>query len=513
MDNVELQMENLKITKTDDAKTDDILIKTETFVDAYKKLKELKNKNDENKEDALILIVKHKKVTAVDELKPFLDIFDPNYYSPRTTKSAFSYAVEQNDLIFAQVLLDKMSGENEKTREYFLRDLSNFDKKCTFESEIFKSACRTYHNLNSSSPDRDYNHSLDSEPFISAMVKTLVCKDGTVQEGHMSKNGKVAYQINNQDFQRKQFLRHFSTLLYYKWKKENRDLAEVQAMWVFNNQDGKAKHRIYVAVNPYKKAFDEAQRKKFQELSNTKEQEHFLKLIKDFKDNDISSPKGYNLRRYNRVKKKFDRDSKFIMDICKLMENSLKFDFVGNKNVSNHCEKHAEEILCDKAQEIIDIDPSQNQKFYIYGKKRPCLTCYSRMEVMKIHHFNRNHGKFWLHGTKLRDNNNKHIRNTDVLINTLKLLSTSTIHVTLAPNNTHHDDWDTDSDEEMLNQNSSTPIRSSTPNNRTKRNQQENTTLETPIQSSLSKNPQDSILLSDSFDNISKGDINVDDQY
>ena len=341
------------------------------------------------------------------------------------------------------------------------------------------------------------------------MAKTLVYKNGTVQEGHMSKNGKVAFQIKNQDFQRKQFLRHFSTLLYCKWKNENGGLAEVQSMWVFNTQEGKAKQHIYVAVNPYNKTFDKKQRKKFQELSGKKEQEDLSKLIKDFTDVDISSQKKYSLRRYNRVKEKFDSDLKFI----KMMKNSLEFEFVGNKNVSNYCEKHAEEILCDKAQDIIDNDPSQNPKFYIYGKKRPCLTCYSRMEIMKIHHFNRNHGKFWLHGTKLRDNNNKHIRNTDVLINTLKLLSTSTIHVTLAPNNTHHDDWDTDSDEEMLNQNSSTPIRSSTPNNRTKRNQQENTTLETPIQSSLSKNPQDSILLSDSFDNISKGDINVDDQY
>ena len=88
------------------------------------------------------------------------------------------------------------------------------------------------------------------------------------------------------------------------------------------------------------------------------------------------------------------------------------------------------------------------------------------MEMMKIHHFNRNHGKFWLHSMKLRDNNNEHIRNTDVLINSLKLLSTSTIHVTLAPDNTHHDEWDTDSDEDMVNQSSSTPNRPSAPNNR-----------------------------------------------
>ena len=298
MDNVKSQMENLNIR----TKTEDMLFKTKTFVDAYRELKELKNENDE-KEDALTLMVKHKKVTEVDELKTCLDIFDPNYYSPRTGKSALSYAVEQNDLIFAQVLLDKMSGKNEETRKYFLRDLSNFGKQCTYESETFKSACRTYHNLVSSSLNRDYDHSLDSELFISAMTKTLIYKAGTAREGHVLKNGNMTLQINNQDFQRKQFLRHFSTLLYYKWKKENRDLVEVQAMWVFYSQEGKAKHHIYVAVNPYIKTLDEAQRKKFQELSGKKKETDFRKLIKNF-TNIVYGPRNYSLHRYNRVKKK-----------------------------------------------------------------------------------------------------------------------------------------------------------------------------------------------------------------
>ena len=225
-----------------------------------------------------------------------------------------------------------------------------------------------------------------------------------------------------------------------------------------------------MAVNPYKKTFDEAQRKRIWELSGKKKEEEFCKLIKKLTDVDISSPKNYNLRRYNRVKEKFNGDLKFILDIFKSMKNSLKFEFVSNKNMSNYSEKHAEEILCDKAQEILENN-NQNPKFYIYGKRRPCLTCYSRMEIMKIHHFNRNHGKFWPHDMKVRDSKNKHIRNTDVLINTLKLLSISTIHVTLAPNNTHHDDWDTDSEEDMVNQRSSNRKTSSTPNCRIKLNQ------------------------------------------
>ena len=326
-------------------KTDDILIKTKTFVDAYRQLRELRNENDENEEDALTLMVKHEKFNKVDELKPFLSIFDPNYYSKLTGNSAFSYAVEQNNLIFAEALLDKMSGKNEETREFFQRDLSNLGKQFTNESEIFKEACKNYFRISSSSTCRDYDHSQDCQLLISAMAKALIYKEGAAQEGCMLKNGKVTLQINNQDFQRKQFLRHFSTLLYCKWKEENRDLAEVQAMWVFYPQEVIEKHQIFVAVNPYKKTFDEAQRKRIWELSGKKKEEEFCKLIKKLTDIDISSPKNYNLRRYNRVKEKFDGDLKFILDIFKSMKNNLKFEFVSNKDMSNYSEKHAEEIL------------------------------------------------------------------------------------------------------------------------------------------------------------------------
>ena len=155
-------------------KTDDILIKTKTFVDAYRQLRELRNENDENEEDALTLMVKHEKFNKVDELKPFLGIFDPNYYSKLTGNSAFSYAVEQNNLIFAEALLDKMSGKNEETREFFQRDLSNLGKQFTNESEIFKEVCKNYFRISSSSTCRDYDHSEDCQLLISAMAKALI---------------------------------------------------------------------------------------------------------------------------------------------------------------------------------------------------------------------------------------------------------------------------------------------------------------------------------------------------
>ena len=54
-------------------------------------------------------MVRHNIFTHVDQWKCFLDKADPNYYSPETKKSALICAVEQKNLIFAQVLLNKMS--------------------------------------------------------------------------------------------------------------------------------------------------------------------------------------------------------------------------------------------------------------------------------------------------------------------------------------------------------------------------------------------------------------------
>ena len=80
----------------------DVAIKnTETFLGTYRELKNLKKVIDGNEEDALTLMVKHEKVTKVDDLKPLLGIFDPNYYCKWTGNSAFSYAVEQKNFIFA----------------------------------------------------------------------------------------------------------------------------------------------------------------------------------------------------------------------------------------------------------------------------------------------------------------------------------------------------------------------------------------------------------------------------
>ena len=229
-------------------KTEDIIHDATEFRDG--RTENAKNYKNKKSESALILMVRYNKLT-VDQLKRFLENCDPNYYSPITEKSAFSYAVEQKNLTFAQVLLNKMSGKNESDREYLQRDLENLSKQLDLNSEIFKIACKDYHGK------EIYNERVDSKEFISAIADALIDKKTidkkkTSQKGYFLKRGNatlrrsgtnVTVQENNHDFKRKQFLRHFSTILYYKWKEEYKSLYEVQAMWVSFTEDDKKKSK------------------------------------------------------------------------------------------------------------------------------------------------------------------------------------------------------------------------------------------------------------------------------
>ena len=409
-------------------------------------------KNDMNKEleNALILMVRYNKLT-VDQLKRFLEKCDPNYYSPVTKKSAFSYSVEKKKLIFAQVLLDKMSGKNENNREHFQRDLKTFSEQLDFNSEIFKTACKDYYGKTT------YDHRVDSQKFVSDIAEALIVGKTIPPKGYILKRDKVTLQRNranltvqenDHNLKRKQFLNHFSTLLYYKWKAEYTSLQEVQAMWVsytHMTHDHQKSITIFTAVHPYQKDFSERKQQEVSNFFRLLSPSNFNKFCNDLTKN-CPSLKGYDQTRYNRVREKFKDDKKYIFHIFCRFGDRLSFVFLINQYGTDYSDMHAEEILCDEAEAYLSNLSIKDPIFYIYGKKRPCISCYSRMEILKINNFNRRHGKFWSHGVRLNVGKQTH-RKADIVTNTLKLLVKSNVHITVA-NNIHHEDWDTDSEDE-----------------------------------------------------------------
>ena len=403
------------------------------------------------KEDLLTSMVKEKRLTRIDELEDLLKKFDPNYYSPLTSNSAFSYAVKHENIEFALHILEKMKGEYpNKPDQYFQRDLEKLSE--LFESDLFKIAYETDKNNKNGKDDlivrmakaltvgethrqnerrlknsKKINSSENSLPLgqkigrakerynrkIEELGNKLALDNhciidpfGTsvgnkellrVQRALASRQNKYAEEIDKliidyhneiYDLNIESILYEVSTFFRSKWKRDFDKLQEVQAMLVLHVIPPlySVYTEIYVAANPY--------------IPSLVKNEAKLKI----ENNELLS-KGLKLIQANNL----------------IFENN--YFQISDPN------RHAEEILCDKLKEMKTV-----KRAYIYGTKRPCLSCYSRMqmenEMSQVElRFRKDHGKFWMYtvthvGSKF---NGREIRNYKVAINSLQLLATSSV--------------------------------------------------------------------------------------
>ena len=160
---------------------------------AYLQLKEMEDLSSHRrnfqitttKEDLLTSMVKEKRLIRIDELEDFLKKIDPNYYSPLTSNSAFSYAVKHKNIEFALHILEKMKGEySNKPDQYFQRDLEKLSE--LFESELFKNAYET-----------DKNNKNGKDDLIVRMAKALTVEETYRQFGRRLKNSKKVNSSEN----------------------------------------------------------------------------------------------------------------------------------------------------------------------------------------------------------------------------------------------------------------------------------------------------------------------------
>ena len=129
----------------------------------------------------------------------------------------------------------------------------------------------------------------------------------------------------------------------------------------------------------------------------------------------------------NEAKLKIENNELLSKGLKLIQANNLIFE--SNYFQISDPNRHAEEILCDKLKEMKTV-----KRAYIYGTKRPCLSCYSRMqmenEMSQVElRFRKDHGKFWMYTVKHVGSNinGREIRNYKVAINTLQLLATSSV--------------------------------------------------------------------------------------
>ena len=122
-------------------------------------------------------MVRKCQIDQVDELEVLTNTSDPNYYSPFTKNSAFSYAVEYKNIDFALVLLNKMKGKYEYEKgKYFQRDLKNLSE--LFGSDLFKTAYE--------------ENKSDEDNLIVQWAKALTIEESYKQKGSRLKNGKTS---------------------------------------------------------------------------------------------------------------------------------------------------------------------------------------------------------------------------------------------------------------------------------------------------------------------------------
>ena len=113
--------------------------------------------------------------------------------------------------------------------------------------------------------------------------------------------------------------------------------------------------------------------------------------------------------------------------------------------------RHAEEYLCDIAEELRKSKPQSYWRFRIYGKKRPCMTCVGRMKASKIDMFNDRPGLVWEHCFKHQIGKIKQLpsdkKTIPAAIYSLRELFLTPSHITIN-NGKQYRDYDTDSESE-----------------------------------------------------------------
>ena len=397
------------------------------------------------------LLVKEKRLIKIDELEGFLKKFGPDYYSPLTSNSAFSYAVKHENINFALHILEKMKGQYEnKQGQYFQRDLEKLSE--LFESDLFESAYET-----------DKNNKNGQNDLIVQMAKALTIEETHPKYGRRQKNSK---KVNSS--QNSLSLEQKTERANERYNKKFEELGNKFALdnhcitYSFDTSDGDqlpllAQLTLASSRNKYAEEISKLTIDHRNEIYDLKIESILRNICSFFRDKwkkDFDALQEVQamlvlhfIPRLNLVHSEIyvtanphipslaKKEGQLKIENNELLNKRLKsikvenLIFESNYFQSDDCKRHAEEILCDKLKEL-----KQVKKAYIYGTKLPCLSCYSRMhmenELGQVElRFSKDYGKFWMHtvmhvGDKFKE---REIRNYKVAINTLQLLATSTV--------------------------------------------------------------------------------------
>ena len=412
-------------------------------------------------EDFLTTILRYQVNISAELLEEIITEYnlDVNALSDNSKCFALTYALQNNNILLSLVLLKRMDIEKfkysklQKLKEIISNGLVHRLEKIDLREKSIR---------------------IEWQNALSTKVPELT-QDVLLSNIFL---GEIQRQKNTSYTKRRcqQIMRHIATQLYLRWKcKLNLPVTDVQIMSVFSPNEFPS---LFIAYAPYLingnaiiNDFEEAE---FKEMITTIYNPTHVNHIGrngelNYEQNgSITMEDETRSRRYSRKLKEtvwpklFDsttRDYDLIDECSKLHFKQLlnlldthdkcteyqnskymlnKFEYkkrtiylLPPSTDTSLSERHAEEYLCDVADNIIlqaklrtnallsaDI---QMPVSYIFGKTRPCMGCCGRMASSKIDYYNKHCGYLCTHG--IEDQTQEAARNT------LGLLLTEQPHV------------------------------------------------------------------------------------
>ena len=423
-----------------------------------KNLSRCRDESDDG-EDFLTTILRYQVNVSAELLEEIITEYnlDVNALSDNSKCFALTYALQNNNILLSLVLLKRMDIEKfkysklQKLKEIISNGLVHRLEKIDLREKSIR---------------------IEWQNALSTKIPELT------QDVLLSKIflGEIQRQKNTSYTKRRcqQIMRHIATQLYMRWKcKLNLPVTDVQIMSVFSPNEFPSLFIVYTPYvingNAIKNDFEETEFKDMvTTIYNPTHVNHICRNgeIKYEQNGSITKEYETRSRRYSRKLKEtvwpklFDsttRDYDLLDEFSKLHFKQLlnlldthdkytehqnskymlnKFEYkkrtiylLPPSTDTSPSERHAEEYLCDVADNIIlqskrrtnALSADTQLASYIFGKTRPCMGCCGRMASSKIDYYNKHCGYLCTHG--IEDQTQEAARNT------LGLLLTEQPHV------------------------------------------------------------------------------------
>jgi hypothetical protein len=399
------------------------------------KINSIKAKKQQKKEDKIPAQIKSAIETDnIDELKKTTEKAIKEFSAPNSGMSAFLFACHKSeiktiDYIFLQMIPyfenyeDKEEGEDDHC-DFFLQSFFSAEEREYNAATILLTRFKSEEGFEFFKKINEKLGFFDFKTEKRELIKNIALPYGTTFEGYFVDSIVERKPRSFPGEREKQLLKQFSTILFFSMKayltKEKisvNGLVEIQAMHIYT----KTKNYLFISANKsyitkeFSQVFpdEEKLRNILETYQKPRGGKHIKQKLKRYADNFEVGILGENELYSSEDENENDEDISRFKKIKQLIKNSsvkhvmLKYTDSKEsrkkplkntdeiKNIfkkesaiifldtsmckNNYVDRHVEEFLVDVA-DIAKECIGNDAHICIGGKKRPCTTCFGRME-------------------------------------------------------------------------------------------------------------------------------------